>query len=111
LEWFQESPDELWYRPIDQPAQLLIRGGPGLSAAANRATHVAMGHPEGYIEAFANLYQDLADVITAREQGIELDPLAADYPNIIDGMRGVLFVETSVRSNQNNASWQTLSPR
>ena len=70
-----------------------------------------MGHPEGYIEAFANLYQDLADVITARERGIEPDPLATDYPNIIDGMRGVLFVETSVRSNQNNANWQTLPPR
>ena len=111
IEWFQERPDELWHRPIDQAAQLLIRGGPGLSDAANRATHVAIGHPEGYIEAFANLYQDLADVITARELGVEPDPLAADYPNIIDGMRGVLFVEASVRSNQNNASWQPLPPR
>ena len=111
LEWFQETPDELWYRQIDKPAQLLIRGGPGLSEAANRSTHVAMGHPEGYIEAFANLYQDLADVITARTLGEELNPLAADYPNIIDGLRGVAFVEASVKSSQDNASWQAMPPR
>ena len=108
IEWFQERPDELWHRPIDAPAQCLLRGGLGLSAAANRATHVAMGHPEGYIEAFANLYQDLADVIIARETDSDLDPLARWFPTIEDGVRGVAFVEASIRSSQQNSTWESL---
>jgi predicted dehydrogenase len=107
VEWFQECPDELWYRQIDQPVQCLIRGGAGLSDAANRATHVAMGHPEGYIEAFANLYQDLADVIIARKIGQAVDPLARWFPTVEDGLQGVKFVESAIRSNQ-DSSWQTL---
>ena len=108
IEWFQEKPDELWHRPIDQPVQCLIRGGNGLSEAANRATHVAMGHPEGYIEAFANLYQDLADVIIARKTGQDTNPLARWFPTVEDGLRGVAFVDTSIRSNQEGSSWQSL---
>ena len=107
IEWFQESPDELWYRQIDRPVQCLIRGGAGLSEAANRATHVAMGHPEGYIEAFANLYQDLADVIIARKTGVEADALARWFPTVEDGLSGVKFVETSIQSNK-DSSWKTL---
>lgn len=108
IEWFQERPDELWHRSLDQPVQCLIRGGVGLSDAANRATHVAIGHPEGYIEAFANLYQDLADVIIARKTGVEVDPLARWFPTVNDGLRGVAFVEASIKSNQNDSSWQVL---
>nr|CAA6830261.1 MAG: Myo-inositol 2-dehydrogenase (EC [uncultured Thiotrichaceae bacterium] len=109
LEWFQEQPDELIYRPMDAPEQRLLRGGAGLSEAANRATHIAMGHPEGYVEAFANLYQDMADHMIAREQGVEVDPLALWYPGIEDGVRGVAFVETALRSSQQNAAWQSLT--
>ena len=108
IEWFQERPDELWHRPIDQPAQCLIRGGAGLSDEANRATHVAIGHPEGYIEAFANLYQDLADVIIVRKTGQAVDPLVRWFPTVEDGLQGVKFVETSIRSNQNDSSWESL---
>jgi len=108
IEWFQEKPDELWHRSIEQAVQCLIRGGAGLSEAANRATHVAMGHPEGYIEAFANLYQDLADVIIARKTGIEVDPLARWFPTVNDGLRGVNFVEASIKSSLDDSSWQAL---
>jgi len=108
IEWFQEKPDELWHRSIEQAVQCLIRGGAGLSEAANRATHVAMGHPEGYIEAFANLYQDLADVIIARKTGIEVDPLACWFPTVNDGLRGVNFVEASIKSSLDDSSWQAL---
>ncbi len=108
IEWFQEKPDELWHRQIDQPVQCLIRGGAGLSEAANRATHVAIGHPEGYIEAFANLYQDLADVIIARKTGQAVDPLACWFPTVQDGLQGVAFVDASIRSNEDGSSWQTV---
>jgi predicted dehydrogenase len=109
LEWFQEQPDELIYRQPGAPEQRLLRGGAGLSAAAQRATHIAMGHPEGYVEAFANIYQDLAEHILARHQGVEPDPLVLWYPDINDGVRGVAFVEAALRSAQNNAGWQTLA--
>lgn len=108
IEWFQEKPDELWHRSIGQPVQCLIRGGAGLSEAANRATHVAMGHPEGYIEAFANLYQDLADVIIARKTGAKVNPLARWFPTVNDGLSGVAFVETSIKSSLVDSSWQAL---
>ncbi|MGB1310952.1 MAG: Gfo/Idh/MocA family protein [Leucothrix sp.] len=108
IEWFQERPDELWHRPIDQSAMCLLRGGSGLSAAANRATHVAIGHPEGYIEAFANLYQDLVDVIVARETCVAVDPLARWFPSVEEGVRGVAFVEAAIRSNENDSSWEAL---
>ena len=87
--------------------QCLIRGGAGLSEAANRATHVAIGHPEGYIEAFANLYQDLADVIIARKTNQEVDPLARWFPTVEDGLHGVKFVETSIKSNK-GSTWELL---
>lgn len=108
LEWLQEKPEELWYRPLGQPEQRLLRGGPGLSAAANRATHIALGHPEGYVEAFANLYQDVAEHLLARHKGVEPDPSVLWYPTIEDGVRGVAFVETALRSAQHNARWETL---
>ncbi len=106
LEWVQEQPDEIIFRPLNAPEQRLIRGGAGLSPAANRATHIALGHPEGYVEAFANLYQDMADHIIARQRGETPDPLALWYPGITDGVRGVAFVETALRSAQQNARWQ-----
>ncbi|MEZ5535410.1 MAG: Gfo/Idh/MocA family oxidoreductase [Thiolinea sp.] len=109
LEWFQEQPDELIYRPMGAPEQRLLRGGPGLSAAANRATHIALGHPEGYTEAFANIYQDLAEHILARHQGVDPDPLVLWYPDINDGVSGVKFVEAALRSSQNNSGWQSLT--
>jgi hypothetical protein len=69
-----------------------------------------MGHPEGYIEAFANLYQDLADVISAKKLGNAVDPLACDFPNIQDGVRGMAFVETSIRSSNSNSVWKVMPP-
>lgn len=109
VEWFQEQPDELIYRSLDAPEQRLLRGGPGLSAAADRATHIAIGHPEGYVEAFANLYQDMADHMIARRLGAEVDPLALWYPAIADGVRGVAFVQTALRSSQQNSTWQSIT--
>ena len=107
LEWDQEVPDVLIYRPLNAPEQRLVRGGNGLSAAANRATHVAIGHPEGYKEAFATIYLDLAEHILARHQQKQPDPLALWYPGIQDGLNGMKFIRSALLSSQQDrGGWQ-----
>ncbi len=105
LEWQQEHPNQLHYAPLDRPAQVLSRGGPGLEAAAIRATHIAIGHPEGFREAFANLYCDVAEATVARLIGQPADPLALDFPNVVDGARGVKFVEAAIASSRADGAW------
>jgi predicted dehydrogenase len=87
LEWHQEEPNRLLHRPLGGFAQVLTRGRPGLSKEAKRATRIVLGHPEGFHEAFANLYTDAAEAIVARRTGIKPDPLALDFDRE-DGARG-----------------------
>jgi predicted dehydrogenase len=105
LEWHQEQPNHLLHRRLDGFPELLTRGRPGLSPAAERATRVALGHPEGYLEAFANLYADAAEAIVARRTGRTPDPLALDSPTVVDGARGVRFVEAAVESSLAGGRW------
>jgi predicted dehydrogenase len=105
LEWHQEEPNHLLYRPLDGFPELMTRGRPGLSAEAGRATRVVLGHPEGYFEAFANLYLDAAEAIVARRTGQTPDPLALDFPTVEDGARGVRFIEAAVESNRGGGRW------
>jgi predicted dehydrogenase len=105
LEWHQEEPNSLLYRPLGGFAQVLTRGRPGLSPEAERATRIVLGHPEGFHEAFANLYADAAEAIVARRTGGEPDPLALDFPTVEDGARGVKFVEAAVESHRNGGRW------
>jgi predicted dehydrogenase len=105
LEWHQEQPNHLLHRRLDGFPELLTRGRPGLSPAAERATRVALGHPEGYLEAFANLYADAAEAIVARRTGRTPDPLALDSPTVLDGARGVRFVEAAVESSLAGGRW------
>jgi predicted dehydrogenase len=105
LEWHQEEPNQLLHRRLDGFPELLTRGRPGLSAAAERTTRVALGHPEGYFEAFANLYADAAEAIVARRTGRAADPLALDFPSVVDGARGVRFVEAAVASSAAGGRW------
>ena len=104
LEWHQEDPNHLLYRSIGGFPEIMTRGRPELSAAAKRATRVARGHPEGYFEAFANLYSGAAAAIVARRTGEPPDPLL-DFPTVEDGARGVKFVEAAVESNRNGGRW------
>jgi predicted dehydrogenase len=110
LEWHQEQPNELLYRRLDAPVATFTKGGPGLSEAANRVTRIAIGHPEGYREAFANLYSDLAEAIVATETGTTPEPLSLWYPNIQDGASGVRFVQAALRSSENGGSWEPCGP-
>ncbi|RVU84712.1 Gfo/Idh/MocA family oxidoreductase [Leucothrix sargassi] len=104
LEWYQEQPNELVYRPIDAPMQVLTRGGVGLHDAANAVTHVAVGHPEGYIEAFANLYFELSNELVARKLG-EPVPDYSWYPRLEEGIEGVRFVDAAVNSRDTGGQW------
>ena len=76
-----------------------------LSLSTERATRIVLGHPEGFHEAFANLYADAAEVIAARRTGGRPDPLALEFPTVEDGARGVKFVEAAVDSHRAGGRW------
>jgi len=105
LEWRQERPSELVHLPHDGPKRIFTRGAPWLCEAARRASRLPAGHPEGFIEAFANVYGGVVADIDARLSGVQPDPLAADYPRVEDGARGVRFIERTVASAQSEAKW------
>ena len=99
LVWRQERPDELRLLSGDAPRRTLTRGSPWLSAAARRATRLPPGHPEGFIEAFANIYRSAGRVIGAALAGVEADPLDRDFPDHLDGARGMRFIESVIESD------------
>jgi predicted dehydrogenase len=107
LEWTQEDPNRLWFTPFGEPKRLITRGGAGSGAAAARVTRIPPGHPEGYLEGFANIYSEAAKAIIAARDG---EAPAADvlFPTIDDGVKGVAFIEACVRSSNKNAAWVTL---
>ena len=105
LEWQQEQPQVLDVKPLDAPAQRLTPRGPGTLPLALRSTRVAAGHPEGFPEAFANLYSDAAEAIAARRAGQTPDPLALHFPNAHDGWMGMRFVDAVIRSAQAGGAW------
>ncbi len=105
VEWWQESPTRLIATPLDAPSRTYTPNGPGVHAAAARASRIVAGHPEGFHEGFANIYSDAAEAIAARRSGNEVDPLALTFPNHRDGAIGVAFVEAAVRSSKANGEW------
>lgn len=108
LEWHQENPNYLWVTPLGKPAYRLTRGGAGSGAAAGRLTRIPSGHPEGYLEGFANIYAEAARAIIARREGAALDP-AVHFPGLKEGLEGVAFVDACVRSSRRNAAWTALA--
>ncbi len=105
LTWHQEEPNRLIHAPIDGPARVLTRGSPWLGEAARRATRLPTGHPEAFLEAFANVYLGVAAHIRALQAGLTPNPLDADYPRLADGARGVRFIEKVVESAGSQAKW------
>ena len=109
LDWRQEEPNLLVHAPIDGPRRTLTRNSPGLSEAARRACRLPPGHPEGFIEAFANLYLGVAADLRLREaHGRAATREEADYPRIEDGVRGVRFIEKTVASAASDVKWTPL---
>ncbi len=107
LEWTQADPNYLWYTPFGEPKRLITRGGAGSNAAAGRVTRVPPGHPEGYLEGFANIYSEVARAIKARRSSKKLDKDVA-FPGIADGVAGMAFIEACVKSSARNARWTKL---
>jgi predicted dehydrogenase len=105
LDWRQEQPNELVHRPVEGAPRVLTRQMSGLSPAAVQAGRLPAGHPEGFIEAFANVYLGVAADIRARLAGRRADAVAADYPRIADGVRGVRFIDAALRSARSAEKW------
>lgn len=106
LRWQQEQPNELWFTPLGGPAQRLTRGSAGLPAAAVAATRIPAGHPEGFIEAFAQLYRDFADDVRRHQRG---EPVAdSPVPGLADGVRSLAFIESVIASHRGNGAWTPL---
>jgi predicted dehydrogenase len=102
LAWQQEHPNELKFVPKGEPAQILRRGNGYVSEAAKKSTRLPFGHPEAFIEAFANIYLEAVAAIRARSAGRKG---AFDFPTVDDGVEGMAFIETAVKSAQSNGKW------
>ncbi|BEP96739.1 Gfo/Idh/MocA family oxidoreductase [Acidovorax sp. A79] len=109
LVWRQEDPNHLVHSPVDGPRRILTRGSPWLSESALRAGRIPAGHPEAFIEAFANVYLGVAADIRARVAGRTASALEADYPRVEDGAEGVRFIEKVVESAASERKWTALA--
>jgi predicted dehydrogenase len=108
LEWAQEDPNYLWFTPFGEPKRLITRGGAGSGPEAARLTRVPPGHPEGYLEGFANIYTEAARAIRAAKTGTPL-PAGTTFPGLKEGLEGVAFVDACVRSSARNSAWVGLN--
>ncbi len=110
IAWDQSEPDRMRLALQGEPARTILRSGSGLSAAAKRAGRLVPGLPEGYHDAFATLYRDYADILTARRAGVAPDPLALLAPTVEDGARGIAFVEAALQSGVQGGAWVAMPP-
>lgn len=107
IEWSQEDPNYLWFTALGEPKQLLTRGGSGANDAANAVTRIPGGHPEGYLEGFANLYTDAAHAIIGLRSG-DSSAQTSLIPSVQDGLAGVAFVTAVVTSSREGGVWKSL---
>ncbi len=106
LEWHQENPNQMFVRKNGEPHKVYTRnGGPYLGQAAAAATRIPSGHPEGYLEAFANIYTAAFDAMARRAGGEKFETVNTVYPNVYDGVEGMLFITKCVESSQQNGHW------
>lgn len=105
LEWRQMEPNTLIVKWLDKPVQILRTGVGPLYPEAQAHTRIPAGHPEGYLEAFANIYRNFARVVRARLEGTTPDPMHLDFPSVEDGVRGMLFIQKAVESSKSGQKW------
>ena len=108
IEWHQREPNTMLVKWLDQPMQVYRTANGYLGKNAASASRTPPAHPEGYLEAFANIYKNFANHIRAFESGTTPDEVALDYPKIEDGIRGMAFIEAVVASSKGNAAWTRL---
>ena len=109
LEWAQETPETLLFTPLDQRQQVIRRGGAGVADAAAHATRIPGGHPEGYLEGFAQIYSDAAELIRAHHENRAPQEFASLAPGVADGVRGVAFIEAAIASSASNGAWTQIN--
>lgn len=109
LEWSHETPETLWFTPFGQPAQKLRRNGPGTVPGLERFSRTPTGHPEGYLEGFANLYAEAAMAIRARQADAPV-PEGVAMPGVEDGLEGLFFIDACIRSSAQNAAFVKVMP-
>lgn len=105
LEWHQMEPNTLLVKWLDQPTQVYRTGVGTLYPETLAHFRIPAGHPEGYLEAFANIYRNFALCVRARMEGLEPDPLHTDFPTIHDGVRGMRFIEKVIESGKSDQKW------
>jgi predicted dehydrogenase len=108
LRWHQEQPNQLFWTPVGGRTSIIERGVAGLSADADRASRVTVGHAEGFFGAFGNIYADLAEQLRAKHEGRKADPLALACPSAEDGLRSVATVQAAVASAKARGAWVDL---
>jgi predicted dehydrogenase len=108
IEWSQENPNYLKFSPLGEPSKILGRGSPELSESATKVTRTPPGHPEGYIEGFANIYTEIAQAVYAAREG---KPVPQDvlFPDLEDGIAGMIFIEAALNSSRNDGKWVLLN--
>ena len=100
----QANPNEMLWSPFEKSTRIVTRGGPDSGEAAARVTRVPPGHPEGYLEGFANIYSEVALAIKAARAG-KKPPRSVHFPTIEDGVKGLAFIEAAVKSSKANGKW------
>ena len=108
LEWSQMEPNSLTVKWLDQPMQVYRTGGTGLYPESLAHSRIPAGHPEGYLEAFGNIYRNFAKCVQARISGTEVEEVYKDFPTVEDGLRGMQFIEAVVASSASDQKWYTL---
>ena len=108
IDWSQENPNYLSLTTLGGNKEILSRASASSPAAVGAMTRLPAGHPEGFLEAFANLYSDIAEQLNARKSGRDSDPGGLLVPGIADGLRGMQFIEKAVSSNTQGNTWQKL---
>lgn len=105
LEWHQQEPNTLIVKWLDKPTEILRAGTPFVSDITKHNTRTPGGHPEGYLEAFANIYRNFTYTLSARINGTEVDKAVVEFPTVDDGVRGMAFIDAVVASNDSNEKW------
>ena len=105
LEWMQEFPQALTFKPLGAPSQNRTPNGPGTLPLSKHSSRIVAGHPEGFHEGFANIYSDAAEAIAARRSGNTPNPLAMYFPNSFDGLMTLKFVFSAIASSKADGKW------
>ena len=108
LAWMQEHPNELHVAQLGEAPRAVTRGSVSAGPAAARATRIPAGHPEGYLEAFAQLYRDFAEQVRAKMEGRATEPAACLVPGVRDGLRGVAFIAAAIGSSERDGAWTAI---